>query len=109
MIKYGASKSVVLTIATSTTISAACDLGVPCEYVSIYLPALDSTTIALQVSLDGVTYATLGIGSNATAATTGLCFTTLELGGFQFIKIVCGTAQSSAPATRTFVVRGYRG
>jgi len=106
MIKYGQTKTVVLTIATSTTVSAACDLGIPCEYVNIVLPALDSTTIGLQASIDGVTYQTLGIGSNTTAATTGTVTTTLEVGGYQFIKIVCGSAQS---ANRTFTVRGYRG
>jgi hypothetical protein len=108
MIKYGKTKDCVLTIATSATISAACDLGLPCEYISVYLPALDSTTIGLQVSLDGVTYKQLGIGTVATSATTGEVFTTITVGGFQFIKFVCGTTQSTG-TTRTFVVRGYRG
>jgi hypothetical protein len=109
MLKYSQKKTVVLTIATSSTISAACDLGIPCEYLSILLPILDSTTIMLQVSFDGTTYKQLGINGSPTVSTTGDCFTTLALGGYQYIKIVCGSAQSSAPATRTFEVRGYRG
>jgi hypothetical protein len=110
MIKYGKPVTFLLTIATSSTISAACDLGIPCEYVSIVLPTLDSTTIAFQVSHDGVTYQALGIGTSAvSAATTGAVTETFLLGGYQFFKIVCGTAQSSAPATRTFEARGYRG
>ncbi len=107
MIKYGDIKTATLTIATSTTIGDACDLGIPCEYLNIVIPALDAAcTIGLQVSIDGVTYQTLGIGSNVTASTSGTVTTTLEVGGFQFIKIVCGTAQI---ANRSFTVRGYRG
>jgi hypothetical protein len=110
MRKYGEPVTGLLTIATSSTISAAIDLLMPCEYVTIVLPALDSCTIAFQVSLDGTTYQTLGIGTSAvSAATTGAVTETFLLGGFRYFKIVCGTAQSSAPVTRTFTCRGYRG
>ncbi|MBE3143598.1 MAG: hypothetical protein IMZ61_06705 [Planctomycetes bacterium] len=107
MIKYGKPVDCVLAI-TPATVSAACDLGIPCEYVNIVIPTLSPTaTIALQVSVDGTTYQALGIGSAAvTATTTGDVTTTLELGGYQFLKIVVGTAQAAA---RTFTLRGYRG
>ena len=109
MIKYGPTVTGLLTIATSSTISAAIDLTIPCEYVEIVLPAMDSTTIGFQVSIDGVTYQALGIGTSAvSAATTGTVTETFLLGGYQFLKIVCGSAQTTG-TTRTFTLRGYRG
>lgn len=99
------------TIASSGTVSGAVNLGRDYEYVNIVLPALDSTTIGLQVGTavhgDGtVDYQTLGVGSNVTGTTTGSCTTTLELGGFQYIKV---TSSATQTATRTIYVRGYRG
>ncbi len=103
---YGGWQTV--TVAKDGTVSTPADLGRDYEFLNIILPALDSTTIGLQVSqsIEG-TYQTLGIGSNVTAATTGQVTTTLELGGFQFVKVVCGSAQTTA--LRTILVRGYRG
>ncbi len=100
----GAWKDCVITVATSTTVSAAVDLGASYNYLKIYVPTIDNSTIALQVSekLEG-TYALLGIASNVTATTTGAKYTVLELGGYQFIKVVTSGAQS---ANRTFRVRG---
>jgi len=93
-------------VASSGTVSAAVNLGKDYEYVNVIVPTCDSTTLALQVSTDGTTYYTLGISSNTTSATTGNLATTLEVGGYQWIKIVCGSTQTAA---RTFSVRGYRG
>jgi len=92
-------------VASSGTVSAAVNLGKDYEYINVIVPTCDSTTLALQVSKDGTTYYTLGI-SAATAATTGNLATTLEVGGYQWIKIVCGSTQA---AERTCPVRGYRG
>jgi len=97
------------TVAKNGTVSDAVNLGRNWEYLNIYIPAIDSSTIALQVKGDhtGGDYAALGVGSSAvTAATTGALYTTLTLGGYQFIKIVCGSTQSTAAVT--FYVRGYR-
>ena len=105
---YGAWVSAV--IALNGTVSAAANLGRDYEYVQIIIPAQDSATIGLQVGTDPtgtmtLTYQTLGIGSNATAATTGSVTTTLELGGFQYVKVVSSATQTAA---RTYYLRGYR-
>ena len=103
---------IAATVAASDTTSDAINLGMDYEYVNIIIPELDSATIVLQVGVDPtnsgtISYQTLGVGDTATAATTGERTTTLELGGFQYIKIVCSVAQDGG--ARTFYVRGYRG
>ena len=104
---YGAWTSAV--IALGETVSAAADLGRDFEYLEIVIPTQTSATIGLQVGTNpaggALAYKTLGIGSNVTAATTGNCVTTLELGGYRHVKVVSGTAQDAA---ETYYVRGYR-
>ncbi len=103
---YGSWVSAV--VASSGTVSAVADLKRDYEYVNIIIPTQDSATIGLQVGTDPtgsgtLTYQTLGIGSNVTAATTGAVTTTLELGGFQYVKVVSSATQT---ATRTYYLRG---
>lgn len=97
------------TIAAGGTVSTAANLGKDYEYVQIMIPAQDAATIGLQVGIDPaasgtLTYQTLGI-SNVTASTTGSVTTTLELGGFQYVKVVSSAAQT---AEETYYLRGYR-
>jgi len=108
---YGQWQTVTVAI-TPATVSDAINLGLDYEYINIILPTLDpTTTIAVQIGTDPtnsgtITYQALGIGSAAvTATTTGAVDTTLQIGGYQHIKLVLGTAQAAA---RTIYVRGYR-
>jgi len=103
---YGEWKDAVITIATSTTVSAAVNLGRDYDYMQIYIPTIDSANISLQVGeLTGSTYYALGSGNALVTAGTGAFTTTVYLGGYQFIKVVTSAAQS---ANRTFRVRGSR-
>jgi hypothetical protein len=101
-----------VTIADEGTLSAECDLGHGTpgenyEFLNIYIPTIDSANISLYVSDKlGGTYAPLGLSTNVFAAGTGGLFTTFELGGYQFIKILSSATQSTAAVA--FKVRGYR-
>jgi hypothetical protein len=103
---YGEWKNAVITIATSTTVSAAVDLGRDYDYLQINIPTIDSANVGFQVcETTGGTYKTLGSGNAIVAAGTGGFTTTVNLGGYQFIKVTTSAAQT---ANRTFVVRGSR-
>jgi hypothetical protein len=101
-----------VTIADEGTLSGECDLGQgnPCEnfeFLNIYIPTIDSANVSLYVSDKlGGTYYPLGLSTNVFAAATGGMYTTFELGGYQFIKILSSASQSTAAVT--FRVRGYR-
>jgi hypothetical protein len=102
---YGQWKDVI--IADEGTLSDECDLGDNYEFLNIYIPTIDSANVSLQVSdKAGGTYAHLGLSTNVFAAATGGLYTTFELGGYQFIKILSSETQSTAEVT--FKVRGYR-
>mgnify|MGYP001617015044 CR=1 FL=1 len=108
----GSWKSAVLTIATDTQNSAAVDLGRGFENLQVIIPTIDSSVVNIKVAdtLAG-TYNLLNhTGINAaghflpgTTAGVGGITALFKLGGFQFIKVYCGTAQT---ANRTFTVRG---
>ena len=101
---YGGWKEAV--IASSGTASAAVDLGQDYDFLDIVLPTVDSGTISLQVSdVAGGTYQALG-DSITTAATTGGYSTTFKLGGWQHIKVVSATSQTSGEVS--IKVRGWR-
>jgi hypothetical protein len=96
-----------VTIADEGTLSGECDLGDNYEFLNIYAPTIDSANISLYVSdKAGGTYYPLGLSTNVFAAATGGLYTTFELGGYQFIKILSSATQSTAAVT--FRVRGYR-
>ena len=102
---HGSWLDCTITIATSTTQSAAVDLGRQYETLIVLIPTITSSTLACYgASTVGGTYYPLG-NSVVIAASTGGYADIWEIGGFEFIKIVAGTAQE---ANRTFSVCGVR-
>jgi len=92
-------------IALNGTTSGEVDLGNGCDFVNIIVPTIDSGTVNLQVAMrNGGTYYTLG-SSVTTATGTGNYADIFNLGGFQYLKIVCSATQTAA---RTFYVRGRK-
>ena len=103
---YGEWKDCVITITTSTTVSAEVDLGRDYDYMQIKIPTLTSANISFTVAeKTGGTFVTLGSGNAVITAGTGAFTTTVNLGGYQFIKVIASAAQG---ANRTFRVRGSR-
>ncbi len=96
------------TIALNGQTSTEINLGRDYEYMNIYVPTIDSANLTFTVSMTaGGTFAQLGASAVTVVAGTGGFFTTIELGGYQFVKIVASAAQTTL--ARTFYVRGYRG
>jgi hypothetical protein len=86
----------VLNIAASGTTSNAVDLGDYFQHLQVIIPSLTATTLAVHVSdTFGGTYQSLGDGVT-TQSTDGGYSDTWILGGWRFVKIVAGTAQSAA-------------
>jgi len=103
---YGEWKTITLVQATDDDLTPACDLGNSWEYMQLVIPAITASTIGLLVARKSAeTYQTLGDSSNVIASSSGGFSTTLQLGGFQFIKIKTSAGQA---ADRTFYARGYR-
>ncbi len=100
----GSLKNAVITPAVSATVSAAVDLGGVYHYLQIYIPTIVSGDVSFQVSFDNVTFKTLGTGSAIIESGTGNLITVVELGGFEYIKVV--TAGTQTDTTVTFKVRG---
>lgn len=96
----------VATIASGAASSSEVDLGRDYDFLEIQIPTLDaSTTIKLQVAeLTGGTFYDLGDGIT-TAAGTHNYADVLNLGGYQFIKVV---ADNNQDAERLIRVRGMR-
>jgi len=103
---YKAWQNATITVASDNDLSAAVDLGIPCEYLDIIVPTITSADISVYVAetADG-TYQHLGLASNVFAAGTGAISTTFNLGGWQHVKIGTSAAQL---ANTTFRVRGWR-
>jgi hypothetical protein len=92
-------------IAKDGTTSAAADLGSKADWVAIAIPTIDSATLALQVSDDNSTFTALG-SSLSIPASTGAFVDIWMVGGHRYIKIVAGSAQTTAAVT--FTVQGIR-
>ncbi len=108
--------TVTATIAKDGTTSGVADLGRPYERVLIAIPTIDSATVSLQVAeTTGGTYRVLHYFAPeaatsqlwaTTAGTGGIEVVCEHLGGFEFVKVVTGAAQTSAAVT--FSLRGIR-
>ncbi len=110
-------KVATITIASSTTISDAVDLG-GCSLVGLFLPAtFDGTTLTLQAcsTIDG-TYVAVEDGAaspavitlSATAHSKYIALSAAvqdQLRGLRFIKLVCGTAQTTTNTLITLATR----
>lgn len=104
MSTYGEWKAATITTALKTT-SAEVDLGRDYDFLEIWIPTIQSGTIKIQVAeLTGDTCYDLGDGIT-TAAGTHNYFDVFKLGGYQFIKVVCSTEQTTQRLIR---VRGMR-
>ena len=104
---YGAWVDAIITPngGTTATVSAAADLGRDYHYMQIYIPTIVTGDVSFQVAETAAsTYKTLGTGGAIIECGTGNLTTVVELGGFQFIKVV--TAGTQTATTVTFRVRG---
>ena len=100
-------------VAQNGTTSAECDLGRDYEKCQVYIPALDSATMQLQVARNSgdtpspvyeFNYATAAdFAKTTTARSTQISMVVWNIFG-RFVTIVCGASQSTAK--RTFYVRG---
>uniref|UniRef100_A0A6M3JXH6 Uncharacterized protein n=1 Tax=viral metagenome TaxID=1070528 RepID=A0A6M3JXH6_9ZZZZ len=107
-------KNCTVTIATNDQLSAAVDLGRAYDTLLIVIPTITSSTVNVRVSENAAgTYQDLYITATSdgdddkpiTTAGTGGITWVVPIGGFQFIKLYCGSAQA---ANRTFRVCGVR-
>ena len=109
----GAWKTVTLAYATDDTLTPEADLGDNFEFMTCLIPTITSSTVTVHVAKgSGDTFfpmyamdddATGDFVHTTTAATTTHAVI-FRIGGCQFIKIKCGSAQA---ANRTFYVRGF--
>lgn len=99
------------TVASGQTVSGAVDLGRPYEWLQMDVPTIDSGTVTFQVAdltgsyvaLQHLTPTAAGHFTPGTTAGVGGIAALVRLGGYQFIKVVCGASQTAA---RTFSLRG---
>ncbi len=101
-------------VADEGTLSAAVDLGAPYRSLVIDIPTIDSSTVTVQVARTAAdTYKSLYVISISdgdddpaiTTAGTGGIMVVLPVFGFQYLKILCGSAQTTAAVT--FYVMGF--
>lgn len=100
------------TVASGQTVSNAIDLS-GCDLAAIFVPAeFDGTTITLQAAtaIDG-TYVAVqdGAGNAFTITTTASRVAPISnpniVTGLRFIKLVCGTSQTTSDTVFTLAVR----
>ena len=104
MSTYGEWKAATITTALATT-SAEVDLGRDYDFLEIQIPTIQAGTIKIQTTeKTGGTCVDLGNGVT-TPASTHNYHDVFKLGGWQFIKVVCSTEQTTQRLIR---VRGMR-
>lgn len=99
-------------VAKNGTLSTEVDLGANYKYVTVLIPTIDSATVSVQgLKTSGGTAYPIhdwkdadGTVLQATTAGTGGIAVTFKC-GFQFIKLLCGAAQTTAAVT--FYARGF--
>jgi hypothetical protein len=90
------------------------DLGIDCDELTIDIPTITSSTVGVMVQKDKevdtvpipVYYrqpTDLATAVWATTAATTACSINMKLGGYQYIRIKCGSNQA---ADRSFKVKG---
>jgi len=101
-------------VADEGTLSAAVDLGAPYRSLAIEIPTIDSSTVTVTVArTPDDTYRPLSLislndGDDDAAicsAATGAIMVVIPVFGFQYLKVLCGTTQSTSAVT--FYVRGF--
>jgi len=102
------------TVAKTRTSSPAVDMEASYKSLALIIPTIDSATVTLTVSdkYDGTFYPIYSISVNdgdddplITTEGTGATATVFPVFGYQFFKVVCGAAQTSAAVT--FYARGF--
>lgn len=100
-------------VAQSSVLSGEVNLGRAYKDLVVLVPALNSATVSLQIAMTagGTYYPVQALDADATghflhATTAGAAAIAVpfKIGGAQFVKVLCGASQTSAP--RTFYVRG---
>jgi hypothetical protein len=111
-------KTALVDISASTTISEEVDLGAAFKYLLVLIPTITASTVTVHVSdvTGGTFYPLYEIKTQiaadvygdfpflTTSATTAHSVIFM-IGGAQYIKIVCGSAQTVTD--KTFTVRGF--
>lgn len=101
-------------VADEGTLSAAVDLGAPYRSLQVEIPTIDSSTVTVTVArTTGDTYRPLSyISTNdgdddpaICSASTGGITVVFPYFGFQYLKVLCGSTQSTSAVT--FYVRGF--
>jgi len=94
-----------ITYATDDDLTPEVDLVRQWEQMCLIIPTIDSANLTIYVSeTTGGTFYALGKSQTINAG-TGLYATTVNLGGYRYIKIGTSAAQT---ANRIFRVCGYR-
>lgn len=106
-------KPALVDISVSTTESEEVDLGKEYKKLLVLVPTITSSTVSVEVAKSsGGTYFPLyrldddatGDFADATTAATTTKAVIFNIGGAQFIKILCGSAQTTTD--KTFYVKG---
>ena len=85
--------------------TAEINLGMDYDKCNLDVPTMASANLTILISrYSGGTYKQLGVSAVTIPASTGNFFTTIDLGGYQYLKIVSSDNQSIG---LTFSVRGY--
>lgn len=103
-----------ITVAKDGTTSGEVDLGASYRSLQLVIPTIDSSTVTVSVStstggtFQALSYISLNDGDDDPAiasASTGGITIVFPVFGFQFFKVVCGSAQTTTG--RTFYARGF--
>ena len=106
-------KEALVDVSADDDLSLEVDLGGNFEFLTVLVPTITSSTVTVRVSdrSGGTFYPLYRLDDDATGdfvdATTAAVTSKaviFRIGGVQFIKIACGSAQA---ADRSFLVRGY--
>lgn len=107
-------KTALIDIDVDDVLSAEVNLGAPYEYLMVLIPTITSSTVTVTVSnasggtfypvyvLDADATGDLAQITSATGTSHALVF---QIGGVQYIKILCDTSQTSTD--KSFTVRGF--
>jgi hypothetical protein len=103
-------KNVRVILATSTTISEACALGGSAIFGLVVPSTFDGTTITFQVSHDGTTYQALydefNVAVSMTVAASRSYNLPSALAPWSYLKLVCGSAQTTTDTAFVIVGKG---
>lgn len=107
-------KTALIDISVSATLSAEVDLEAKYEFLTVLIPTITSSTVTVHVAKEsGGTFFPMyaldddatGDFAHATTAATKTHAVIFRIGGVQFIKISCGSTQTTTD--KTFYVRGF--